>query len=49
MTHYISLFELVAAIRAAVKPPPAPVMEPARIELTQSQFSAVDETAGIES
>jgi hypothetical protein len=49
MTRYIGLFELVAAIRAAVKPTPTPVMEPARIELTAEQFASVDETAGIES
>ena len=49
MTRYIGLYELVAAYRAAEQPAPRPVLEPAPIELTQSQFSAVDETAGIES
>ena len=49
MTRYIGLYELVAAYRAAAKPAPAPVIEPARIELTEEQFLAVDEQAGIAS
>ena len=49
MTRYIGLYELVAALRATVKPTPAPVIEPARIELTAEQFAAVDEQAGITS
>ena len=44
MTRYIGLYELVAAIRAEIKPPPALVIEPGRIELTDEQFAAVDET-----
>ena len=49
MSPYIGFFELVAALRAAAKPAPAPVIEPARIELTAEQFAAVDEQAGITS
>jgi len=49
MPAYIGLFELVERLRAAVRPAPAPVIEPARIELSESQFAAMDEQAGIES
>lgn len=44
MTRYIGLFELVAAYRAEIKPPPPSLaLEPGRIELTADQVSAMDE------
>ena len=49
MTRYIGLYELVAAYRAAEQPAPRPVLEPAQIELSESQFSAMDEMGGIAS
>ena len=49
MTRYIGLYELVAAYRAAEQPAPRPVLEPAQIELSESQFSAMDEMGGITS
>lgn len=47
MTRYIGLFELVAAYRAEIKPSPALVIEPSRIELTNEQCLAMDEMAGL--
>ena len=49
MTPYIGFFGVIERLRAAAKPAPAPVIEPARIELTAEQFAAVDEQAGIAS
>ena len=49
MTPYIGFFGVIERLRAAVKPAPRPVMEPARIERTAEQFAAMDESAGITS
>lgn len=41
------LYQILARIRAMHTPVPPPVMEPPPIELTEEQFRAVDETAGL--
>ena len=48
MTYqHTDLYKILADLRAMHTPVPRPVMEPAPIKLTEEQFLAVDEQAGI--